>query len=143
MTAKKDKRIGTKLIPIGDLVAHPLNSNVMPDDLRAKLKAHIKRTGRYPFLVIRPHPEEPGKYQVLDGHHRVEVLRTLGHTTVRCDVWNVDDREARLILATLNRLQGQDAPIKRAQLIHELFELLDHLAVLTLLGMGCGASGIL
>lgn len=113
-------RIGPRMVPIDDLRPHPLNSNVMPEDLREKLKAHIHRTGRYPFIVVRPHPDEPGCYQVLDGHHRVEVLRELGHTEARCDVWNVDDREAKLLLATLNRLQGQDSPIRRAQLLHEL-----------------------
>ena len=35
-------------------------------------------------------------------------------------MWDVDDREAKLLLATLNRLQGQDLPIRRAQLIHDL-----------------------
>src|SRR5512144_82997 len=113
-------RIGPRMVPLDDLRPHPLNSNVMSEDLREKLKAHIKRTGRYPFLVVRPHPEEPGKYQVLDGHHRVEILRNLGHTEARCDVWQVDDREAKLLLATLNRLQGQDVPIRRAELLHEL-----------------------
>ncbi len=108
------------MIPLGDLLPHPLNANVMSDDLREKLRAHIKRTGRYPFLVVRPHPDEPGKFQVLDGHHRVAVLKELGHTEARCDVWEVDDREANLLLATLNRLEGQDVPIRRAQLIHEL-----------------------
>ena len=108
------------MIPLEDLLPHPLNSNVMPADLREKLKAHIHRTGRYPFIVVRPHPEKRGKYQVLDGHHRIDLLRELGHTEARCDVWNVDDREAKLLLATLNRLQGQDSPIRRAQLIHEL-----------------------
>ena len=114
------KRIGARMVPIDALRPHPLNSNVMPEDLREKLKAHIHRTGRYPFIVVRPHPEEPGSFQVLDGHHRVEVLRELGHREARCDVWNVDDREAKLLLATLNRLQGQDIPIRRAQLLHEL-----------------------
>ena len=104
-------------IPLDDLVAHPLNANVMSEDLSEKLRAHIKRTGRYPHLVVRPHE---GKYQVLDGHHRVAILKDLGHTEARCDVWEVDDREAKLLLATLNRLEGQDQPIKRAQLIHEL-----------------------
>lgn len=115
-----DARVGPRMIPLDDLLPHPLNANTMPPDLQAKLKAHIKRTGRYPFLVVRPHPDEAGKYQVLDGHHRVAVLRDLGHTEARCDVWNVDDREAKLLLATLNRLQGQDLPIRRAQLVHEL-----------------------
>jgi hypothetical protein len=113
-------RVGPRMVALDDLVAHPLNSNVMPPDLQEKLKAHIRRTGRYPFLVVRPHPEEPGRFQVLDGHHRVAILRELGHTEARCDVWSVDDHEARLLLATLNRLQGQDLPIRRAQLIHEL-----------------------
>ena len=113
-------RVGPRMIPLDDLLPHPLNSNLMPEDLQAKLKAHIKRTGRYPFLVVRPHPEEPVRFQVLDGHHRVAILRGLGHTEARCDVWDVDDRDAKLLLATLNRLQGQDLPIKRAQLIHEM-----------------------
>jgi len=118
--APRPQRIGPRMIPLGDLLPHPLNSNVMPEDFQAKLRAHIKRTGRYPFLVVRPHPAEPGKYQVLDGHHRVAVLHDLGHVEVRCDVWDVDDREAKLLLATLNRLQGQDQPRKRAELVHEL-----------------------
>ena len=113
-------RIGARQIPIDRLRAHPLNSNVMPEDLREKLKAHIRSSGRYPFVVVRPHTSEPDVFEILDGHHRVEVLRELGHTDVRCDVWNVDDQEAKLLLATLNRLQGQDSPIRRAQLLHEL-----------------------
>jgi len=119
-TDKRGARIGPKMVPLNDLLPHPLNSNVMSPDLQAKLRAHIKRTGRYPFLVVRPHPEQAGKYQVLDGHHRIAILRELGHTEARCDVWDVDDREAKLLLATLNRLQGQDLPLRRAQLIHEL-----------------------
>jgi ParB-like chromosome segregation protein Spo0J len=92
----------------------------MPPEYREKLLTHIKRTGRYPFLVVRPHPADAGKYQTLDGHHRVEILRELGHADARCDVWDVDDREAKLLLATLNRLEGQDQPSRRAQLLHEL-----------------------
>jgi ParB-like chromosome segregation protein Spo0J len=112
-----EKRIGPHLIPIADLEPHPLNANVMTDDLREKLRAHIKESGRYPFLVVRPYK---GKYQVLDGHHRIAILKELGHTEARCDVWDVSDREAKVLLATLNRLEGQDQPIRRAQLIHEL-----------------------
>ena len=113
-------RVGPRTIPLTDLLPHPLNSNVMQEEFRHKLESHIRRTGRYPHIIVRPHPGEPGKYQILDGHHRIAILRDLGHTEARCDVWEVDDREARLLLATLNRLEGQDAPLKRAELIHEL-----------------------
>jgi ParB-like chromosome segregation protein Spo0J len=113
-------RIGARMVPLDDLIPHPLNANVMPDEMREKLRVHIQRSGRYPFVVVRPHPTEPGKFEILDGHHRVGVLRDLGHTEVRCDVWEVSDREAKLLLATLNRLEGQDQPMRRALLIHEL-----------------------
>ena len=113
-------KVGTQMVPLTSLVPHPLNANVMNPELQAKLLAHIKRTGRYPHLIVRPHPDQPGTYQVLDGHHRLVVLRELGHAEARCDVWQVDDREANLLLATLNRLEGQDQPVRRAQLIHEL-----------------------
>ena len=113
-------RAEPRLIRLDDLVAHPLNSNCLPDDLQVKLRVHIKRTGRYPHLIVRSHPDEPGKFQVLDGHHRLAILRELGHSHARCDVWDVNDREAKLLLGTLNRLSGQDLPIRRAALVHEL-----------------------
>ena len=72
--ANDRKRIGPQSIPLEDLRNHPLNSNVMSEDFREKLRAHIRRTGRYPFVVVRPHPAESGAYEILDGHDRVEVL---------------------------------------------------------------------
>ena len=116
----KGTHLGTRMVPLGDLVPHPLNANYMPGDLQEKLKAHVRRTGRYPFVVVRPHPKEKDKFEILDGHHRVKVLEDLGHREARCDIWEVSDREAKLLLATLNRLQGQDIPMRRAQLLHEL-----------------------
>ncbi len=113
-------RVGVCMVPLANLIPHPSNANVMNEELQAKLMAHIKRTGRYPHFIVRPHPEDPEKYQILDGHHRLAVLRELGYTEARCDVWHVDDREAKLLLATLNRLEGQDVPVRRAELIHEL-----------------------
>src|SRR5688572_11743941 len=117
--SKPTKRLGVAMLPLDALKPHPLNANVLPEDLREKLAAHIRSSGRYPHLIVRPHPSE-GTYQVLDGHHRLLVLRDLGHTEARCDIWDVNDREAKLLLATLNRLEGQDLPIRRAQLLHEL-----------------------
>ncbi|MBE3097849.1 MAG: hypothetical protein IMZ44_12090 [Planctomycetes bacterium] len=62
------------------------------------------------------------RYQILNGHHRAEVLRQLGHTHARCDVWLVGDDDARLLLATLNRLEGRDDPGARARLVAHLAE---------------------
>lgn len=104
-------------LPIDRLDAHPANSNVMPKALLDKLASEIKRTGFYPPIIVRPIGE---RYQILDGHHRVLVLTQLGHKSVNCVAWQVDDQQALLLLATLNRMRGEDDPRKRAALLTKL-----------------------
>jgi ParB-like chromosome segregation protein Spo0J len=111
-------------VPLRALHTHPLNANLMSEERLDKLARNISREGRYPPLVVRPHPEMPGEYQVLDGHQRREVLRRLGHDAAVCFVWDCDDETALLLLATLNRLEGEDVPAKRAELLTELTSML-------------------
>lgn len=94
----------------------------MPKALVEKLGQEIKRTGHYPPVIVR---RVGARYQILDGHHRVQVLGQLGETSVHCVVWEVDDAQALLLLATLNRLSGDDDPRKRAALIGRLRESMD------------------
>ncbi len=110
------------LIPLDSLLPHPGNANIMPAPLFRTLCAHMRRTRRYPPLIVRPHPDtsQRGKYEILDGHHRALALREIGETSVRCDVWAVDDREATLLLLTLNRLEGADDPRRRGRLFDDL-----------------------
>jgi len=73
-------------ISIELLVEHPENSNFMNAEMAKKLKRHIERTGRYEPLTVRPHPGEEGKFQVINGHNRLRVLRTLDYHTALCVV---------------------------------------------------------
>lgn len=107
-------------IDLSLLRAHPLNSNVMPAELFEKLVGHLRDGGRYPPLIVRPAPDQAGAFQILDGHHRLAALRRLGHAQACCVVWNVDDAQASILLATLNRLQGRDDPHKRAALVADI-----------------------
>jgi ParB family chromosome partitioning protein len=107
-------------IEISRLLPHPENSNRMDTETLSKLRRHIEGTGRYEPLVVRPHPIEEGKFQVINGHHRLQVLKALGQTEARCVIWEVDDDQTRLYLATLNRLSGEDIPERRALLIGSL-----------------------
>jgi hypothetical protein len=108
------------LIALQHLHAHPANANRMPSDLFKKLVAHIKQWGDYPPLIVRPHPRLHGEYEILDGHHRAEALRQLGEAFANCEIWNVSDERATLLLLTLNRLHGEDDPQKRGKLFEEL-----------------------
>jgi hypothetical protein len=50
----------------------------------------------------------------------VRALKGLGAYVARCIVWDIDDDEARLYLATLNRLTDEEIPERRAALLEEL-----------------------
>ena len=104
-------------IPLSALHSHPANPNVMPPERCATLRAHIARSGRYPPLIVRP---RAAGFQILDGHWRRDALVAEGYTHADCLVWDVDDAEALLLLATLNRLAGEDNPGQRARLLAEL-----------------------
>jgi len=97
---------------LSDLIARRDRATVLANRARQALTDHISRRGCYPPLIVRRHPSRPGKYEILDGHHRAEILRALGETTARCEVWAVDSDEAGVLTATLNRLRGR-ADVKR------------------------------
>jgi ParB-like chromosome segregation protein Spo0J len=107
-------------IPLPLLVPHPENINHMNAETTQKLRKHIEQTGRYEPLIVRPHPGEEGKFQVINGHNRLRVLRVLNYQTAYCVVWNLDDDQTRLYLATPDRLSGSDVPERRAALLENL-----------------------
>ena len=113
-------------IPLDRLHPHPLNANVMAPERRAALQRNVESEDRYPPLVARPHPDHAGDWQLLDGHQRCAVLRDLGQPDALVFPWPCDDATALVLLATLNRLEGDDVPAKRAELLaalHEHFDL--------------------
>jgi hypothetical protein len=107
-------------ISLDKLVPHPGNPNRMSRTNFGKLVRNIERTGRYEPLVVRPCPERRGFFQIINGHHRCEALRQLGHETAEAVVWNVDDEQTDILLATLNRLQGRDTLDKKLALLQRL-----------------------
>jgi len=107
-------------IALRKLVEHPDNPNKQSAATFAKLVRNIERTGRYEPIVVRPHPKRKGYYQIINGHHRVRALAKLGRQQADCVVWDVDDAEADVLLATLNRLCGCDGVDKKLALLKRL-----------------------
>jgi len=107
-------------IPLNKLVAHPDNPNRMSKVKFSKLLCNIKRTGRYEPLVVRPCPQKPKCFQIINGHHRCRVLRELGYKTAEALVWDVNDQDTDILLATLNRLGGSDVLDKKLALLKRL-----------------------
>lgn len=107
------------MIALDHLDSHPDNANCMSAALFEKLQRHMRETGNYPPLIVRPVPRSD-RFEILDGHHRARALRELGHEEARCEVWHVNDEQAAMLLLTLNRLHGEDNPQKRGALLEKL-----------------------
>jgi ParB/RepB/Spo0J family partition protein len=107
-------------IALERLVSHPDNPNHMSRANFAKLVRSIERTGHYEPLVVRPHPDKAGYFQIINGHHRRDALQELGHETADAVVWNMDDVQTAILLSTLNRLGGRDSLEKKVSLLRRL-----------------------
>lgn len=112
-------------VALKDVLPHPMNPNQMSEPVFKKLVAHIERTGNYEPLVVRSHPTKHGCYQCLNGHHRAKALAKLGVESADCVVWEVDDKQALVLLTTLNRLGGGDVLEKKSAIIKELIKTYD------------------
>lgn len=70
-----------------------------------RLVASIRDYGQQVPVLVRPHPEAPGRFQIVYGRRRLRALRALGRP-VRAMVRELDDRELALA-------QGQENAARR------------------------------
>jgi len=123
MPAKKLLTPSLRRIPLDDLAVRSGSANRMPPGVRRSIADQIARTGLYPPLIVRPR-RRPGKFEVLDGASRADVLAELGHVSARCEVWPIGDRQAEVVAATINHLRGRPSAEPFARQIQRLIRLL-------------------
>jgi len=109
-----------RTIALDKLVVHPDNPNQQSKVNFGKLVRNIERTGRYEPILVRPHPESEGRFQIINGCHRLMALARLGYKDADCIVWDIDDEQTDILLATLNRLGGADELSKKLNLLKRL-----------------------
>jgi len=128
-----------RTIKLDKLIPHPDNPNRMSKANFDKLVRNIERSGRYEPLVVRPCPDARGTrvdgrlsaspcpesqcasvFQIINGHHRWQALKQLGHKTADVVIWDIDDHQTDILLATLNRLGGSDSIEKKLALLQRL-----------------------
>lgn len=109
-------------ISIEKLVDHPDNPNRMSKGHFARLVRNIERTGRYEPLIVRPKGD---MYEIINGRYRRRALQELGYQAVDAIIWTIDDEQADIFLATLNRLGGSNVLEKKLSLLRRLTERMD------------------
>jgi len=121
-------------ISLSKLIPHPANPNSMSESNFRKLVRNIEKTGLYEPIVVRRSlpipgtgavstgrsPEKKNCFQIINGHHRVKALEKLGRKEAYCVVWDVDDEQTEILLATLNRLCGSDLTSRKIELLKGL-----------------------
>jgi DNA modification methylase len=103
----------------------PWNANRVSAALMEKLRRSLEQFGVVENLVARPHPELPGRYELLSGNHRLRLLRELGYERAPVVLVELDDARARLLAQTLNRTRGSDDPVAYARLLERVLAELD------------------
>lgn len=121
---KKSKPLGNFKVELSRLKPNSWNPNRMQAVLFEKLKKGladvVKKTGRIPPVVCRPHPTEKGIFEIIDGYHRWKAYKELKFDVIDVVSLNVDDSTARILTGNLNYLRGERDPKKYAELLSEL-----------------------
>ena len=109
-------------ILIDKILPNTWNPNHIKKDIYNKLKTHIKKAGAVLPVVLRVHPTKRAGYEIIDGYHRCEIYKELGHTEVDAVVISVSDERAKILTINLNYMRGSAKPMEYAKLIHSLNE---------------------
>lgn len=109
-------------LPLDQLVVAAWNPNRMPPRLLARLRHSISTFGLVENLVARPHPEQPGMFEVVSGNQRLGLYLELGLESAPVVVVELDDAQARLLAQTLNRTRGSDDPKTYAALLERVLQ---------------------
>ncbi|MGH2343368.1 plasmid partitioning protein RepB (plasmid) [Segnochrobactraceae bacterium EtOH-i3] len=89
-------------------VADRMDDEGFPDLLEA-----IRAQGQNTPILVRPHPEAPGRYQIVFGHRRVRAARELGRP-VRAIIRDVTDTDHIIAQGQENSARANLSFIERA-----------------------------
>ena len=82
--------------------------DVRDDDKMQELSESIRSNGVIEPIIVRPINDKDFDYEIIIGHRRVRGTQITGLTSIPCDIRDIDDAAATLIMIDSN-LQQRDA----------------------------------
>lgn len=118
---KEQTGIDFLIVNVDDLVANNYNPNAMEQQVFDSLAEQMTEAGGVAqTVIVRPLDGKPGKYEIVDGEHRVKTAAIAGIKRILVANVPLSDGQAKLKTLSMNHLRGQDLPIKLAQLLVSL-----------------------
>ena len=106
-----------KNIEISKVRFNPWNPNEMVESQFKHLQEEYKRIGYLQPILVRPKDDN---YEVIDGEHRFRAYEDLKLKTIPAIVKEMDDTTAKFTTLNLNKIKGENNPVKYAELLSEL-----------------------
>ena len=95
---------------IDDFNNHPFK--VVEDEALKELADSINENGLLEPLVVRR--KENGRYEMLSGHRRKKALELIGATEAICNIKDLSDEEATIIMVDSNIYREKIFPSEKA-----------------------------
>ena len=106
----------------------PLNKIIINPEIAARIEVdeeHIKllmkslaEDGQLHPITVRPLPD--GRYEIIDGLHRVEAAKRLGWKDIEANVISVDDLEAKFLALKANLVRRNLEPVQEGEVIYRI-----------------------
>lgn len=106
-------------LSIADIIIPEIRSNaVYSPEKFEELKLSIATSG----IQYRPNVRlrADGKYELVDGRHRIRVWQELGHTDIEVEVETLTDEQAFVKHITANHHRGEADPVGLSKVIRKL-----------------------
>jgi ParB family chromosome partitioning protein len=88
----------------------------------AELAESIKAHGILQPMLVRPHPQASGRYQIVAGERRYQAARSVGLKEVPVVVWELDDAQALELALVENVMREDITPLEEARSLQRLID---------------------
>ena len=120
----KQAALNVKIVKLDQLIANQYNPNRMPDVEMNLLKDCILKYG-FLFPILTSFDKKLGKYRIIDGYHRYEVLKRLGCEEAAILDLDLGYHDAVQLTVLMNRIKG----LHQVELMSDLIVKLEDLGV--------------
>ena len=101
------RNVTVQRIPIDQIIRAPINANHMAKEVYEKLRDAMLVLGTSDLQPLLVAPRADGKFDLIDGHHRLDAGVELGATDILCVVADLPEGARKLLGLGMNRLRGE------------------------------------